>query len=595
MFNLIHHFYYTGALHFFQLKYLKPPRKNGILIKHFKQEVNMAITTDFLNVTGNRAIGHNPLPTFYNQCERSGSFRVLPYPILNRYSDEAQSVHLPIITLENDYLRAQFLPENGGRLYSLYSKQQKRELLYKSPTLQPEDMSARNAYFPGGVSWNLTPDAHCPSSFEKVFFGKVDADAGYEFLRMYNYERTQGLLWQIDFHLSANSQELYAHVVIHNPHDFPTPIYWWANLDAAKMDDCRVFASGKSVALEESEEDISYPCNIDEEISLEFSCQESVTHPWIALAYAKGCGTFLRSSSKRHMQKATYGNDHFIELKSGGDADEPSGLILEAGESLSFTHAIGAVIFEEGDANLDSYHTSHAIIKAMVNHTLPTSKLEQQELYFEQFIKLPCAKMLSSGEGWGALENMRRVFDNQPLLSESLIFPTESFTTAQYDWLAILNKAPLADLTREQIPRAWVTDMNYLSHLQSYLAAFPNNVTALLFMGTIFYENRFAEQATQAWHLVLEKGALTIALRNLAYASRASGFITEALSYMEQIDWHNILNIDRAYLEEYFALLLDDEQYQKMINHYNRLPAKLQQCKPLNTLALNALECLSAN
>lgn len=552
----------------------------------------MTITTEFLNITGNRTIGHNPLPTFYNQCEQKNFFRVLPYAVLDRYNKKPEQIQLSVITMENDYLKAQFLPKNGGRLYSLYNKEEKQELLLRNSSLHPVNMSSRNAYFTGGASWNLTPDEHSPSSFEPVFFGKVEAGAGYEFLRMYDYERTRGLLWQIDFHLPANSKELYAHVAIHNPHDFPTPIYWWANLNIQNSEDCRLFSSGHSSTFDTAKDEASYPHRFKEKFSFLFSQEPKESHPWIVLTTSSSSGTFLRSSTKIHTQKAIYANDSFVELQAGSNADMTDGWVLDANESLSFTHAIGSITFEEGDADYESYNISHSIVKGMVNYTLPAGKLEQQELYFQQFTSLPCSKMLSFGEGWGALENMRRIFDNQPLLSESLVFPTESFTNQQYEWLAILNKTELPDLTGYQLPKAWVSDMNYLTHIQSYLATFPNNVMALLFLGTIFYENHFTDQAIEAWKLALEREPLTILLRNLSHAAHAMGFTSEALSYMEQIKWQSQLNIDQTYLEEYFALLLEDEQYQKMLDHYNRLPAKLQQYDTIHAQALTALTAL---
>ena len=552
----------------------------------------MTITTEFLNIMGNRKIGHNPLPTFYNQCERKSFFRVLPYAVLDRYNEEPEQLQLSVITMENDYLKAQFLPENGGRLYSLYNKEEKRELLWKNPSLHPVNMSSRDAYFTGGASWNLTPDEHSPGAFEPVFFGKVEAGAGYEFLRMYDYERTRGLLLQIDFHLPANSKELYAHVAIHNPHDFPTPIYWWANLNIESSKDCRLFSSGQSSTFDTTNTEISYPYQCKDKLSFLFSEESNESHPWTALTTSATNGTFLRSSTKIQTQRAIYADNALVELQAGCGANVTDGWVLEADESISFTHAIGSIAFEKGDANYEAYSTSHSIVKAMVNYTLPAGKLEQQELYFQQFTSLPCSKMLSFGEGWGALENMRRIFDNQPLLSESLIFPTESFTTQQYEWLAILNKTELPTLTGYELPTAWVSDMNYLAHLQAYLASFPNNTTALLFMGTIFYENRFTDQAIDTWKLALEKESLAILLRNLSHAANVMGFTSEALSYMEQIKWQSQLNIDQAYLEEYFSLLLEDEQYQKMLDYYNRLPAKLQQCSIINSQALHALVVL---
>src|SRR5437762_11929933 len=58
---------------------------------------------------------------------------VLPYRIQDQYTRNRQPRDFVAITLENDHLRATFLPQLGGRLYSLIHKPTHRNLLYTNP------------------------------------------------------------------------------------------------------------------------------------------------------------------------------------------------------------------------------------------------------------------------------------------------------------------------------------------------------------------------------------------------------------------------------------------------------------------------------
>ena len=63
-----------------------------------------------------------------------------------------------VAVLENDHLRATFLLELGGRLWSLLHKPTGRELLSVNPVFQPANLAIRNAWFSGGVEWNIAHD-----------------------------------------------------------------------------------------------------------------------------------------------------------------------------------------------------------------------------------------------------------------------------------------------------------------------------------------------------------------------------------------------------------------------------------------------------
>lgn len=152
----------------------------------------MSIAKGNLKINGARLEGSNPLPQFRdrrkNKSPKSNgtmlqeeleyfgyesAFRVLPYKMQDRYTREKTELSLATVVLENEHLRAEFLPEYGGRLYSLKEKGSGRELLYRNPVMQPANLAIRDAWFSGGIEWNIAQLGHTFSTCDDVFFATV--------------------------------------------------------------------------------------------------------------------------------------------------------------------------------------------------------------------------------------------------------------------------------------------------------------------------------------------------------------------------------------------------------------------------------------
>ena len=81
--------------------------------------------------------GQNPLPALHPYTNASsdgfaGTF--LPYRVQDRYDRVKKPTGHRVAILENDYIRATFLVDLGGRLWSLYHKPARRELLRRPRT-----------------------------------------------------------------------------------------------------------------------------------------------------------------------------------------------------------------------------------------------------------------------------------------------------------------------------------------------------------------------------------------------------------------------------------------------------------------------------
>ena len=94
---------------------------------------------------------------------------ILPYLNEDGYNRDLKPRKFNAAIMENDKLKAVFLPELGGRLWSLYHKEEKRELLFVNKVYQPGNLGIRNAWFSGGVEWNVGIKGHNPLTCDPLF------------------------------------------------------------------------------------------------------------------------------------------------------------------------------------------------------------------------------------------------------------------------------------------------------------------------------------------------------------------------------------------------------------------------------------------
>src|SRR4029453_2777647 len=94
---------------------------------------------------------------------------LLPYLLQDRYDRTLVPRTHRVAVLENDRLRAEFLLDLGGRLRSLVDVTSRRELLYANAAFQPANLALREAWFAGGVEWNIGIRGHTPLTCAPVF------------------------------------------------------------------------------------------------------------------------------------------------------------------------------------------------------------------------------------------------------------------------------------------------------------------------------------------------------------------------------------------------------------------------------------------
>eukprot|EP00040_Diaphanoeca_grandis_P036779 m.236262 g.236262 ORF g.236262 m.236262 type:complete len:794 (-) comp33683_c0_seq2:399-2780(-) len=161
---------------------------------------------------------------------------ILPHTL--QYWDAAETpTKVKAIRLENADLSLLIAPQWGAKVQSLTHKATGAPLLLDNPTHMPFNGAVRKPFASGGIEWNWGGGrgqiGHSVFSEESAFVAKVEDPEG-DHVRIYEYDRFNGTLWQVDLLLpnssnTAASRGAWIHVKLVNPTDEDLRGYWWTN------------------------------------------------------------------------------------------------------------------------------------------------------------------------------------------------------------------------------------------------------------------------------------------------------------------------------------------------------------------------------
>lgn len=364
---------------------------------------------------------------------------VLPYDSQDSFDRTVEVRDLRVAVLENDRLKATFLLDLGGRLWTLYDKVEERELLYQPDTLMHGNLALRQAWFSGGVEWNLGFTGHWPLTSSPVSAGRVEGPQDSEVLRLWAYERMLGLVWRLDAWLPDGAEDLYVRVVLHNPYDRVVPVYWWSTIAVPQVKGGRVLMPATQ-GISSGYKDLSVvnvtPERLDpasQKYASDLFCDLlGNPEPWVAAVDATGLGMQQTSTRRLRGRKlfvwgtATGGESwqtwlggkgRYCEIQAGLGPTQLHHLPLDSGDTWTWTEAYGPLSF---------------IGRAGEQPPRPTQVAEADHALSR--VQDAPAVVEVSGDGWGALA----VAAGDLPVDPATPFPAQSLGSAQRPWLAVL-------------------------------------------------------------------------------------------------------------------------------------------------------------
>lgn len=110
----------------------------------------------------------DPNPMFLEKRVYQGSSgRVYPLPFVDRIAETKTDRAYTVITLENEYLEVQLLPEIGGRIHAIKDKTNGYDIIYRQESIKPALVGLAGPWISGGIEFNW-PQHHRPATFMPV-------------------------------------------------------------------------------------------------------------------------------------------------------------------------------------------------------------------------------------------------------------------------------------------------------------------------------------------------------------------------------------------------------------------------------------------
>jgi tetratricopeptide (TPR) repeat protein len=477
----------------------------------------------------------------------------LPYLMQDGYSRELRERSFLAVVLDNGRLRGTFLPELGGRLWSLVDLGSGRELLFRNPVFQPANLAIRNAWFAGGIEWNIGLVGHCPFTCSSLFAARLSASDGTPVLRMYEWERVRGVPFQIDALLPAGSPVLLVHVRITNPNDSEVPMYWWSNTAVPETDGTRViapadeaytFAYGgemRRVPIPVHEGvDRSYPARGRRAADYFFRVPDG-TRRWIAAVEADGTGLFQTSTDllrgrklflwggssggRRWQEFLSTPGRAYLEIQSGLARTQAEHLPMPARGSWSWLEAYGPLAIDPASSRSTDWALARSAVESAIERVAPRARLEGVHRELAAVVGSPPSAVFHRGSGWGALESLRARRQRASVpIPEGLEFADATLGPEQAAWTSLLETGRFAAEDEEAAARGVLVARGWWDLLEASVAAGRSEGWLPWYhLGLIRAHHGRHEEAVPAFEESLRARRTPWALRALAVLAGSRG------------------------------------------------------------------------
>jgi hypothetical protein len=356
----------------------------------------------------------------------------LPYALQNGYSRELRPRDIPALRLANARLEALVLPGLGGRLWSLRDLVADRDLVFTNRRLQFANFGLTDAWFAGGIEWNLGSTGHSATTSRPVFAGSVASSRG-SVLRIWEWERTRDLVFSVDLLMPADRALLLTFVRVRNPDPEPKPLYWWTNIAAPEEPGVRVLAPAArawrtgydgSIArvdipfADDPATDVSNPL-LAQRVADYFFQVPSERRPWIAAVQADGRGLVQTSTARlrgrklfcwgtaaggRHWQEWLCGpGSRYLEIQAGLATTQLEHLRLEAGAEISWAEAYAPIEAAPGVVH-GSWSDALDKVAELVARAVPEVELDAWHRWWRAEVADRAPQQLMAGSGAGEAE-----------------------------------------------------------------------------------------------------------------------------------------------------------------------------------------------
>ena len=172
----------------------------------------------------------NELPFFIEKKAYQGATgRVYPLPYTDQLSNVPVMKAYDMVTLENEYISVECLPELGGKIHGATLKNNGYEFIYRNTCIKPAMVGLAGPWVSGGIEFNW-PQHHRPTTFMPAEATLVENADGSMTCWMGEAEPFHRMRGMAGVTVYPGSSLVEVKAVIYNRTDSPLPFMWWNNL-----------------------------------------------------------------------------------------------------------------------------------------------------------------------------------------------------------------------------------------------------------------------------------------------------------------------------------------------------------------------------
>ena len=532
---------------------------------------------------------------------------MLPYQTQDNYDRIKKDRYFNAAILENEYLKAVFLPELGGRLWSLTDKTTGRELLYKNPVFQPCNLALRNAWFSGGVEWNVSIKGHNPLTCSPMFAAIIEAENGEKGLRLYEYERIRDIAYSMDIWLPQGKPYLIVHPRIENNTPDEKYMYWWSNIAYPNNEGARVvvpadksfvssyrhgsYIMDYQTLSHEPKEDKTYPDNNVDSYDYFYDIP-SERSKWITAIEKDGYGLFECSTKELTGRKLfVWGTsrggknwNEFLSEKGSGYFEIQAGLAqtqlehlpMKAYDCWEWTELYGAVQTNTQESFSSEWDTAVNGVERSIEKVVGGNIEQSCQKAYENYKNAKVVSIQQYGSGWGCVKNKENALRGLPAISKILDFPFVSVNEEEKYFFELLKENTFPCPSTDEVPISYAYSEKLKELLTEYVGKFANNWFAYYHLGVMEYAFGNLEKAEELWRESLRCDNNAWALRNIAMLYRneycdyekATRFMLESFALQKT---------HRNIAQDALETLMKAEKYKECVDLFDSLNSNLQE------------------
>ncbi|MFS4455087.1 DUF5107 domain-containing protein [Maribacter sp. 2304DJ31-5] len=170
--------------------------------------------------------------------------KIFPYFKFDGYEHKAQKKDWKVITLENEYIKVEVLPEVGGKVWGAIEKSTGNEFLYKNDVVKFRNIAMRGPWTSGGIEFNFGIIGHHPSTATPVDYKILENKDGSVSCVVGNLDLPSRTYWQVEIRLEKDKAYFETNASWYNGTPLNQSYYNWMTGAAAATEDLEFFIPG---------------------------------------------------------------------------------------------------------------------------------------------------------------------------------------------------------------------------------------------------------------------------------------------------------------------------------------------------------------